>query len=347
LAKTWDVFTLVPHSQRDPEPDWVTKQYTYRQWRFPYLTDLNPHFVRSVRRVLSAEDIDIVHGSKGICTVKLVTWSDEDTKRVYAAQNVEADHVRDFVSPDLPAYKRLLAPEVVPLVERLTISCADAMTTVSEKDRERFVQQYGVAKDRIRSIPTGTEAVEETGLESPSAIRERYGLRDRSVAVFHGYYSHYPNREAAKLIDERVAPAVRKTGLDVEFLVVGKDPPATTAPNVTTVGFVDDLYSVLRAADIAVVPIRHGGGTKTKVYDYVTLGLPIVTTRKGVEGIDLEPETHALVTEDVDDRFVDGIQQLVTDRGYASEMSENLRSLADEWNWDRSASRLAEFYESL
>jgi glycosyltransferase involved in cell wall biosynthesis len=345
LADIWDVFTLVPHDQREPKPDWVTKQYTYRQWRFPYLTDLNPYFVRAIHRALSQEDIDIVHGSKGTCTVKLVTRAGRETTPVYAAQNVEADHVRDFVSPDLPAYKRLLAPKLIPLVERLTVSCADAVTTVSEKDRERFIDEYDVNPDRIRAIPTGTETIDEANLEAPSTVRDRYGLGDRFVAVFHGYYGHYPNREAARLIDERIAPATRE--MDVEFLLVGKEPPAVSSPNVTAVGFVEDLYSVLRVADVAVVPICHGGGTKTKVYDYVTLGIPMITTEKGIEGIDLEPGTHALMTSDVDDGFVDRIQQVLTDREQTREISENLRSLADEWDWRRSTARLTEFYRAL
>lgn len=346
LTESWEVFTLVPHSERDPKPDWVAEQYTYRQWPFPYLTDLNPCFVRSMHRVLSKERIDVIHGSKGVCSGTLVTRG-RDTTRVYAAQNVEADHVRDFVNPDLPVYKRLLAPTLVPFVERLTVSCADAVTTVSEKDRNRFIDEYDVSPDRIQSIPTGTETVDDSSLEAPAAVRDRYDLGDGFVAVFHGYYSHYPNREAAKLLDEWVAPATREAGLDIEFLLVGKDPPATTSPNVTAAGFVDDLYSVLRAADIAVVPIRHGGGTKTKVYDYVTLGIPIVTTEKGIEGIDLEPGMHALVTDDVDGAFVDGIQRLLMDREDAREMSEHLHSLADEWDWDRSAARLTEFYGRL
>lgn len=346
LAADVDVFTLVPESEPNPSPEWVTERYTYAQWSFPYLTDLNPAFVRAVRRVLSCEDVDIVHGSAGVCAVALATRFGGETTSVYAAQNVEADHVRDFVNPDLPAYKRLIAPRAVPVIEKLVVSCADAVTTVSERDRVRFVERYGVTEDRIRAIPTGTEAVDRASLEDPSAVRERYDVEGH-LAVFHGYYDHYPNREAAEIIDETVAPAIERADLDIEFLLVGKDPPEVSSPNVNAVGFVDDLYSVLRAADLAVVPIRHGGGTKTKVYDYVTLGVPMVATEKAVEGIDIDPGRHAVVTERVDGQFVDGVRQLVTDRDTTQRVSQNLRSLAETWDWERSVTRLEEFYRSL
>jgi glycosyltransferase involved in cell wall biosynthesis len=346
LANDWNVFTLVPESEPGPPPEWVTEQHTYRQWSFPYLTDLNPTFVRAMHRVLSREEIDIVHGSVGVCAVTLATLLDGDTTSVYAAQNVEADHVRNFVNPDLPTYKRLLAPVLVPLLERLVISCADAVTTVSEKDRARFIERYGVSINCIRAIPTGTETVDPANLDPPSVVRERYDV-EGALAVFHGYYQHYPNREAAEIIDDTIAPAILDAEIDVEFLLVGKDPPEVSSPNVTAVGFVDDLYSVLGVADLAVVPIRHGGGTKTKVYDYVTLGVPMVATEKAVEGIDIDPGRHAVVTEGVDEEFVDGVQQLVTDQDAAQRMSDSLRSLADSWDWERSVTRLEEFYRSL
>jgi len=50
--------------------------------------------------------------------------------------------------------------------------------------------------------------------------------------------------------------------------------------DVNSAGFVDDLFSTLNAADFAVAPILYGGGTKTKVYDYLSLGLPLVSMKK-------------------------------------------------------------------
>jgi len=347
LAEEWDVYTLVPEAVADETPSWVRRQYTYSQWSMPFLTDLNPSFLRSVRHAISDASIDVVHVSTGVCASRLVAVVGGDVAVVYAAQNVEADHAQDFVDPDLPAYKRLFGPRLIPLIERASVGCAAGITTVSEKDRGRFVERYGVDPGRIRAVPTGTESIDSDSLEDPTVVRDRYGLGDGPVAVFHGYYEHPPNREAAELIDERIAPALRERGVDVEFLLVGKGAPDVSSPNVHAVGFVDDLYSVLGAADLAVVPILHGGGTKTKVYDYVSLGLPIVATKKGLEGIDLEDGRHALVTAGVDEAFVEAVEEVVVDEDLSSELTENLRRLAEEWSWDRSADRLEAFYREL
>jgi glycosyltransferase involved in cell wall biosynthesis len=347
LADEWEVFTLVPDGVADETPAWVRQQYTYSQWSIPFLTDLNPSFLRGVRHAIADASIDVVHVSTGVCATRLATALNGNVTVVYAAQNVEADHARDFVDPDLPAYKRLGGPRLIPLVERASVACADGLTTVSEADRERFVELYGVDPNRVCAVPTGTEPIGESSLEDAEKIRDRYGLVGGPLAVFHGYYEHPPNREAAEVIDEEIAPALRERGVDVEFLLVGKGAPAVSSPNVHTTGFVEDLYSVLGAADLAVVPILHGGGTKTKVYDYISLGLPVVATEKALEGIDLEDRRHALVTTDVDEAFVENIETVASDEGLSSEIAANLRELAEEWNWDRSAERLEALYRGL
>jgi glycosyltransferase involved in cell wall biosynthesis len=107
---------------------------------------------------------------------------------------------------------------------------------------------------------------------------------------------------------------------------------------------VEDLYSVLGAADFAVVPIRHGGGTKTKVYDYVSLGLPMVATEKALEGIDLEDGRHARITDSDVGMLVDVVGRLAANQRLAAEMAENLEQLAADWSWEYSASQLSVFY---
>jgi glycosyltransferase involved in cell wall biosynthesis len=340
----WDVLALVPEETGQSCPEWFVRQYTYEQWSLPYLTDLNPSFFRTVRHILSSETVDVVHLSTGVCTTKVLTLFDSETTVIHAAQNVEAEHAQDFVDPELPVYKRLLGPRLIPVIEWVTVHCADGVTTVSEKDRERFIERYGLDEEQISAVPTGTTPINPSNLESPDEIRDRLGLGDDPLAVFHGYYNHPPNREAAELIDQKIAPAVREQGGNVEFLLVGKNPPEVSSPNVHTSGFVDDLFSVLNAADTAVVPILHGGGTKTKLYDYVSLNLPIVATEKAVEGVDLEPHRHCLVTNDVDEKFVTSLLILLSGESLYKRLRQSLKQLAAEWRWDQSVSQLIEAY---
>lgn len=348
LSKTWDICVLVPSDVGRGATEWIDTVYTYDQWEHPFLTDLNPSFITTMGRVLQRENVDIVHASKGICSTKMLTkLLRSDTALVYAGQNVEAAHARDFVDETLPFSKQVLGPGLIPLIERMTVACADRLTTVSKNDKRSFMDRYDVDSERIAAVPTGTTNIDEDELPSPVTVRERYDLSGDTVAVFHGSYSHPPNREAVNLIQEQIAPAVRERELDIVFLLVGKGIPEADASNVRSVGFVEDLFTVLQVADVALVPVRHGGGTKTKVFDYISLGLPMVATKKAVDGIELESGTHGLFTESVDAEFLSALSSLVGDDALQAEIRANLLDLADEWTWERSAERLEAFYQGL
>lgn len=342
----WNVITMVP-ADTAGRPPWAHRCYTFEQWSLPFLTGANPSFVRTLVRVLRGHDVDVVHTPSGVCSARTCSRLFEGAAVNYAAQNVEADHATDFVDPDLPAYKRVLGPGLIPWIERAWVSFSNSLTTVSNSDRESFIDRYDVSPERIETIPTGTLDMVELDLEDSEQIRERYGLTADYVAVFHGSYAHPPNEEAFGLIRDVLAPAMRERDVDVEFLLVGKGVPEFKDPIITTAGFVEDLFSVLNAADIAVVPIQHGGGTKTKVYDYVTLGLPMVTTEKGVEGIDLVDCEHAMISPDVGEAFIENFSALLADGLRREAMQASLSALADEWSWERSVALLDQFYRDV
>jgi glycosyltransferase involved in cell wall biosynthesis len=345
LADEWDILALVPESAAAESPPWVRQQYTYAQWSLPFLTDLNPSFVRALGRILQQEDVDVVHLSRGVCAAQVLSnVLRSETIINHASQNVEAEHATDFVDPDLPIHKRLLGPRLIPAIERMAVRCAGSVTTVSEADRESLIERYEVDPDRIRAIPTGTTIVDDAQLENPEVMRERHGIDSDIVAVFHGSYAHPPNEEAVELLAERVAPAVRERGVDVEFLLVGKGMPEVQDPNITSAGFVEDLFSTLNAADFAVVPILHGGGTKTKVYDYLSLGLPLVSTKKGVEGIDVEDGVHGIMTTGVNEKFVDAVNQMALDEEVRQEAGTKVRKFGRERTWERSGGQLTGFF---
>jgi glycosyltransferase involved in cell wall biosynthesis len=51
---------------------------------------------------------------------------------------------------------------------------------------------------------------------------------------------------------------------------------ARDAAGVTFSGPLDDLRPELERADVAIVPVRLGGGTKLKVFEALAAGLPVV-----------------------------------------------------------------------
>jgi glycosyltransferase involved in cell wall biosynthesis len=155
---------------------------------------------------------------------------------------------------------------------------------------------------------------------------------DSVIIVFHGTYSFPPNKEAIETIVDYVAPKF-ENDTSVLFVLYGSDVPKFERINVRSFGFVEDLHQAVSIADIALVPLRSGSGTKLKLFDYMNAGLPIITTRKGIEGVRVNDNEHVIIV-DIDKGMVDSIKYLVQNRQERERLGLNARRLAeDEYSW--------------
>jgi GT2 family glycosyltransferase len=124
---------------------------------------------------------------------------------------------------------------------------------------------------------------------------------DRSGILFVGGFEHPPNAGAALRLVKEVMPAVWRELGDVHVTIVGPNPPpevqALAAPLVEVTGWIEDLKPLLDSARLMVAPLRYGAGLKGKVTQALAVGLPVVTTPIGAEGIE-DPEECILIAED-------------------------------------------------
>ena len=219
----------------------------------------------------------------------------------------------------------------------------DAVVAVSERDRDRLAAD-GADASHIHVIPHGVD-LERFDLAAPAPIRAELGLAaDRPLLVYHGIYRYPPNREAMEAMAREVLPRLHARGLRPLVLAVGRDPPAERLhPDLWFTGPVEHVAPYLLAADVAVVPLLHGGGTRMKVLDYFAARLPVVATSKGVEGIPIEHGVQALIEDDWD-RFADAIAGLLADRGRAAALGAAGRAFADSLGWKAIAQRYLELF---
>lgn len=224
--------------------------------------------------------------------------------------------------------------------EQWGIAEADVTVFQSEDDMERF--GVSVGPDRF-VIPNGCdfEWIRDGG-DPESAARECGVSPDAFTCVFLGSYDYAPNRRAASVIDERIAP----TFPEMQFLLVGRDPPAVSGDNVFTPGFVDDLPGTLGLADVALCPLFSGSGTKLKMLDYFAAGLPVVTTPVGVQGLDVEHERNALIYEDADG-MCRGIERLQSSEKLRNQLSEAGLEVGARHSWETLMERYEDVFESL
>src|SRR6266481_6257403 len=91
------------------------------------------------------------------------------------------------------------------------------------------------------------------------------------------------------------------------------------------------LPNFLAAADLAVVPLEYGGGTRMKILEYFATGLPVLSTPKGAEGIPAE-SGREIVLAPLDD-FSSIIGALMDDPGRRQRIGELGRELVRRYDW--------------
>jgi glycosyltransferase involved in cell wall biosynthesis len=109
---------------------------------------------------------------------------------------------------------------------------------------------------------------------------------------------------------------------------------------------VESVAPWLKAADLAVVPLLEGGGTRMKIIDCFAAGIPLISTTKGIEGIPVINRKQALIIDDWDEMAA-AIRELTRVPSKAGAMVEAASEMAAELDWKTIALRYIEVYESL
>lgn len=224
--------------------------------------------------------------------------------------------------------------------ETSAIDAADVTVFQSEADRERF--DVGTDTDTF-VIPNGCDFRQiNHGGDPKAAARECEIPRDAFTCVFLGSYDYAPNRRAARLIIDDLAPALP----DVDFLLLGRNPPMVSEDNVYAPGYVEDLAGALHLADAALCPLTTGSGTKLKMLDYFAAELPVISTTVGIQGLSVEPGREALVCDDAEG-FVSGIERLRSSPELRRQLGESGRKIAAEHSWSSLMSEYDAVIEAL
>ncbi len=228
---------------------------------------------------------------------------------------------------------------------------ADQILTVSEEDKQSALTYYRASSDRVTVIPNGVD----TNMMHPVTACERMkaksrlGLEGKFVLVFHGSMDYGPNRQAVSAIEDFILPSVIQKIPNVFCLVLGRNPPKKHNRHrfLKVTGYVPHLFPYLAASDVAVVPLSKGGGTKLKVLDYLSMGIPIVATRKAVEGLPVKHKINCLLSDSVDQEFISNILLLNNEIGLAEFLSRNEREFSMQYDWRKIGEKLGKVYEQI
>ena len=112
-------------------------------------------------------------------------------------------------------------------------------------------------------------------------------------------------------------------------------------------GRVDDVRPYMERAALYIVPLRIGGGTRLKIFEAMAMGLPVISTRVGAEGLPVTDDRD-IVLADSPAQFASAAVRLLTDERRARTLgAEASRMVRERAGWDRAAAEFAAICEGV
>ena len=345
MTELGDLWVAAPHSNDQPPNDiecidLTSPLFTWQPiwnelWMGLFLFcerhPLRKLFTRALVKKVNSRDIsfDVVISEFPQVTDAAVQLSTQhDAAMLLNKHNAEHTILDGYLRERaVPERLRHRAVENFYSFEKQAIRAADVTVFQSEDDQTLFEEMPGV---ETFVIPNGCDFQWIRNGGNPGRAARELGIdEDMFTCVFLGSYDYAPNKRAAKVIIDEIAPKFD----NIAFLLIGRNPPSKSVSNVYTPGYVDDLPGVLHLSDVALCPLFSGSGTKLKMLDYLAAGLPTITTPVGAQGLTVEDGKEVLIYKTADG-FVRGIEQLSSSDELRHRLAAAGPEIASDYSWD-------------
>jgi glycosyltransferase involved in cell wall biosynthesis len=224
--------------------------------------------------------------------------------------------------------------------EKTVFPAMDRMVAVSEDDARLMRREYGVT--RVDVVDNGIDRAFYESVQGP---------HDPKRILFLGSLDWRPNLDAVDLLLDRIFPEVQAREPEARLLVVGRSPPPAlvqrvrATPGVELHANVADVRPYLAECGLMAVPLRIGGGSRLKILESLAAGLPVVSTRVGAEGLELE-SGRDLVLVDAAERMADALVEQMRDPTAIRKMTEQGRRwVLERYDWNVLAGKLEQVWE--
>jgi polysaccharide biosynthesis protein PslH len=213
------------------------------------------------------------------------------------------------------------------------------MSSECESDTAILRDEFGM-QNVLGAVPTGVDCDYFQPNAQPAA---------KPVLAFLGAMDWDANQDAVLWLIEAILPRVWEQVPETEFRVIGRNPPArmqalsAAEPRIRFTGTVPDVRPFMREATAMVLPLRIGGGTRIKIYEAMAMGVPVVSTAIGAEGLDVQHDRNILLADTAED-FAKATLLALTNSPRAAEIARAAREhVAANYSWSRVAKIFSDY----
>lgn len=190
--------------------------------------------------------------------------------------------------------------------------------------RKEVVQLIGESRATL-ALPAGLDTKHFSPASDPIDPRR---------VVFYTSLKSFNQQDALHHLCQDVLPRVRRRFGTVRLTVISPQGPTELSdlmqadPDIEFLGQGEDPRPILHSAALAVLPLRLGGGSRSRLMQLLSMGVPTVATPVATAGLDLASGDGLLIAKGAAD-FGDAMLQILEDASLRQDLAQRGRMLAE------------------
>jgi glycosyltransferase involved in cell wall biosynthesis len=226
---------------------------------------------------------------------------------------------------DIPSAYESASAKAAPAARRLR----SLLQTLVWRRRERLLGErfnvLGVCSegDRQYLSPVAPVHVIPNGFECPARAPARQATKGGRIG-FIGLFDHPPNLEGIQWFARECWPRIKQQAPASRLRLVGKFSAGLLnlpGPDIDALGWVSEPADEFATWSAMIVPLRFGAGTRVKIAEAFSQKCPVVSTRFGAYGYDVQDGAELLLA-DRPEEFAEACLSLIRDPARGAAMAE-------------------------
>ncbi len=332
---------------RRPQKPWTLKNILrtgFGSYPFLVIRNLANEEKEAVEKELQTENYDLIHAENFYVMPYIPKTK---TPVVLIEQTIFYRVYKHFVN-NLPWYLFWLKPVLLIDVwklkywELLFWKRADFVAAASEEDCQHI--KTLTARDRVFIIPNGVDF---------DYFSQRFYPKEKMPTVLFGAADFHwmQNKEGAQMLLTSVWPEIKKKIKKAKLWIVGKIAPQVLSAYLNEkdvlIQEINESREVYQKSWVMVAPMKSGGGSRTKFFEAMASGLPILTTSQGIEGLPAENGKEVIINDNLKILAEEAVK-LLQNKKAREKMGRRAQELAKErYTWESSARRLDKLYREI
>jgi glycosyltransferase involved in cell wall biosynthesis len=295
---------------------------------------------KKLKKIIETEKVDIIHIFRLYTAAKVFKVIDFskyniqiDLDDLDADYNLKLSHYYREKKLKRAANVTASAAEKYLLLEKMILPKCKKAFTASVPDKAILLERY--SQTPIKVLPNVIDVPEKINFQG----REKSSSTKLRI-LFLGSINYLPNFDAISFLCKNIFPLILDKIPEAELLVCGSGITPKKLKHISgklplnILGEVEDIDAVYEQADLMIVPLRFGSGTRIKIIESFSRNCPVVSTSVGAHGLKVTDKKHLLIAE-TPKEFVQACNSLYRDRGLAANLSENAyRLVKEQYNRD-------------